>query len=229
METLYNYLCGVNISGLFLILSWVWFAWLTRHFVKSKVYQAMGKKNLAAASRARSRAFCEWHARPAIAAWNVLRHTHRQAFPQNLAQVGAVGRDLSQGKAQARQPRRTGRQGHGGQKKASSGGSSSDDGDGGASDGEPPHGHGLEPLLEYEDLGQIIKLAPGTLKNLYSKSPELLPPAVKLPGHRGPLWLPSTVLGWLEAHQAPAALPTLSKATRRGRPRIAQQGKGGVA
>ncbi|MHB1479770.1 MAG: hypothetical protein ACYCQH_09265 [Acidithiobacillus ferrooxidans] len=214
-----------NPSALFLASAMVYFGWVSRHLAKSKIQEWVGHKDSAEISRAKSRNLCAAHARPVMAAWQSLRHAHRQAFPQNLSQAGAVGRDLAQGnKVQARQPRRAGRRGHGGQKKASN-----DDGDGGASDGGPPHGYGLEPLLEYEDLGQIIKLAPGTLKNLYSKSPELLPPAVKLPGHRGPLWLPSTVLGWLEAHQAPAALPTLSKATRRGRPRIAQAGKGGVS
>lgn len=206
METLYNYLCNVNISGLFLILSWVWFAWLTRHFVKSKIQEAMGRKDLAAASRARSRAFCAWHARPAIAAWNVLRHTHRQAFPKNLSQAGIVGRDLSHGKAQARQPRRAGRQG--GQKKTSSAGGS-DDGDGGGDGGEPPRrlGGGLEPLLNYEDFGLVARLAPGTVNNLYCRSPELLPPAIHIPGHRGPLWRPNDVSRWFEEHVSPPPQP----------------------
>jgi hypothetical protein len=226
METIFNYWADVNISGLFLVFTMVCFIWLTMHFAQSKVQESLGRKDLAKASRAKSRARCEACARPAIATWRTLRQAHRQSFPKSLAQTGAVGRDLAP--SQGRQPRRSGRQG---QKKASSGGSS-DDGDGGP-DGEPPH-RPLQALLNYEDFGLVARLAPGTVKNLYCRSPESLPPAIHIPGHRGPLWHPDDVVRWFEAHRVttPVAVTPKAKAkatTRRGRPRIAQAGKGGAS
>lgn len=224
METLTILCAAVNSSPsvLFLMSAMAYFGWISRFLVKSKVQELIGLDDLATETREKSRALCTRHAKPVMAAWQSLRHAH----PQNLAQAGAVGRDLSQGKAQDRQPqpRRSGRQGHGGQKKAPS---SNDDGDGG--DGEPPHR--LEPLLDSKDLAAYLRLARGTVNNYYSCSPELLPPAIRIPGHRGPLWRPTTVLKWLEAREAEAQAPAAPVTPKRGRgrPRIAQAGKGGVA
>lgn len=108
---------------------------------------------------------------------------------------------------------------------AGSGSGSGDDGDGG--DGEPPRPH--HPLvLDYEDLSKLLKVAIGTLKNRYSRDPSSLPPAILIPGCRGPRWLLATVLRWLEAHEA---MPPANPAPKRrvGRPRIALAGKGGVS
>lgn len=211
-----------NPQAIVYIVAVSWLFFLTRHFIVSKIQVAIGRKDLAAATRARSRRLCWAHARPAIRAWNSLRQTHRQTFPKNLSQSGAIGHSLSQ--AQDRQPRRAGRQAHqGGQKKASS---SNDDGDGDGG-GEPPHQHPLQ-TLEYQDLAPLFHVSPDTLKNVYSRSPELLPPAVHIPGHRGPLWLPSTVLRWLEANEHPAPVTPAPKRRKAGRPRIAQAGKVGA-
>ena len=226
MEILTILCAAVNSpSVLFLMSAMAYFGWISRFLVKSKVQELIGLNDLATETREKSRALCTRHAKPVMAAWQSLRHAHRQVFPQNLAQVGAVGRDLlSQGKSQDRQPRRSGRQGHGGQKKAPS---SNDDGDGG--DGEPPHR--LEPLLDSEDLAAYLRLARGTVNNYYSRSPELLPPAIHIPGHRGPLWRPTTVLRWLDAHEAEAQAPAAPVTPKRrvGRPRIAQAGQGGAS
>jgi hypothetical protein len=225
METLYNYLCNVNISGLFLLGAMAAFVWLIWYFAQSKVLESVGRKDLARASRAKSRARSESVARPALTAWQSLRHAHRQSFPKSLAQAGAVGRDLDLAPSQGRQPRRAGRQG---QKKASSGGSS-DDGDGG-SDGEPPHHPYPYPLvLNYADLANLFKIATGTAKNHYSRDPSSLPPAIHIPGCRGPSWLLTTALLWLEAHEAPASAAPVTPKRRVGRPRIAMQGKGGAS
>jgi hypothetical protein len=215
-------------SLLFLVVAMGYFTWVSRFWATSKVQEWLGYKDRATQNSEKSRALCSAHTRPVRAAWQSLRHAHRQAFPQNLAQAGAVGRDLSQGKAQDRQPRRVGRQG--GQKKTSSTGGS-DDGDGGGDGGEPPRrlGGGLEPLLNYEDFGLVARLAPGTVKNLYCRSPELLPPAIHIPGHRGPLWRPNDVSRWFEEHvTTPATVTPAPKRRKAGRPRIAA-GKGGAS
>lgn len=229
MEILTILCAAVNSpSVLFLMSAMAYFCWISRFLVKSKVQELIGLNDLATETREKSRALCTRHAKPVMAAWQSLRHARRQTFPQNLAQVGAVGRDLSQGRSQDRQPPRSGRQGHGGrgQKKAPS--SNDDGGDGG---GEPPHClGGLEPLLNYEDFGLVARLAPGTVKNLYCRSPESLPPAIHIPGHRGPLWHPDDVVLWFDQHRSTPTAPPVTPAPKRkaGRPRIAA-GKGGAA
>jgi hypothetical protein len=221
METLYSYVLSVNIANVFLLFVSCLFVWLISYFLRSKLQQFLGRKDLAKASRAKSRARCEGVARPAIAAWQSLRHARRQSFPESLYQAGAVGRDLAP--SQGRQPRRAGRQGHGGQQKKASSGGSSDDGD-----GEPPR-HPYPLVLNYVDLADLLKIAPGTLKNRYSQAPDTLPPAICIPGCRGPRWLLATVLRWLEAHEAPAPAAPVTPKRRVGRPRLAMQGKGGAA
>lgn len=214
-------------SLLFLVVAMGYFTWVSRFWATSKVQEWLGYKDRATQNREKSRALCSAHTKPVRAAMAALRRTHHQTFPNRLIQAGAIGRDLSQGRAQDRQPRRSGRQG-GGQKKTSS----NDDGDGGGDGGEPPRrlGGGLEPLLNYEDFGLVARLAPGTVKNLYCRSPELLPPAIHIPGHRGPLWRPNDVSRWFEEHvTTPATVTPAPKRRKAGRPRIAMQGKGGVA
>lgn len=125
--------------------------------------------------------------------------------------------------AAPRQPRRHVTSGNSG---AGSGSGSGDDGGDGSGDGEPPHQSPL--LLDYEDLSRLLKVAVGTLKNRYSQAPNTLPPAILIPGHRGPLWMLTTVLGWLESHEHPAPV-TPSPKRRVGRPRLAMQGKRGVS
>lgn len=106
-------------------------------------------------------------------------------------------------------------------------GSGNNDGDGG-SDGEPPRSI---ILLDYSDLSALLKVAVGTLKNRYSRNPETLPPAIHVPGARGPRWLLSTVLAWLKSHETASEghSPFTPAPKRKGRPRIAQAGKGGAS
>lgn len=110
---------------------------------------------------------------------------------------------------------------HGGARK------SGDDGDGGDGDGgEPPH-HPI--LLDYEDLSELLKVAVGTLKNRYSQAPHTLPPAILIPGCRGPRWFLVDVIRWIEAHRVTTPAPVTQAPKRNvGRPRIAA-GKGGAA
>lgn len=222
METLYNSLCDVNISVPFLVGAMFYFSWISQHWAVSKIQELIGRKELASTNRERSRALCAAHATPFIRAWKRIRHGHQQVFPKSrLSQTGAIGKNLIVVHTPTdRQPRRSGRQGHGGQGKTSS----NDEGDGDG--GEPPH-----PLvLDYEDLAHLLRVAVGTLKNRYSLDPTSLPPAILIPGCRGPRWLFPDVLQWLKDHRTPAA-PSPAPAPKRkaGRPRIAISGKGGAA
>lgn len=98
--------------------------------------------------------------------------------------------------------------------------SSSDDGDG---DGEasPPTTHAA-PLLtyfSYTDLAQRWKTSPGTLRRIRCDHPQDLPPAVKLPGAKGPRWHIDDILALERAgHDNAPKLPG------RGRPRNSKKG-----
>ena len=120
-------------------------------------------------------------------------------------------------------PRRTRQRGSATRSSASSGdGNSSDD-----SDGEPPRSL---PLLDQAALAAILCIATKTLQNLYSSTPHLLPPAIAIPGARGPRWTPLAVQEWLQ-HRPQHTSKPLPVAPKRavGRPRIALAGKGGAS
>lgn len=111
----------------------------------------------------------------------------------------------------------------GGDKKTSSG---NDDG----SDGEPPRPHQSLQLLNQNTLAALLGISKKTLQNVFCRTPHLLPPAVVVPGARGPRWTASAVQDWLDSRPAytnkPAPTPTRRKV---GRPRIAlAAGKGGA-
>jgi len=131
--------------------------------------------------------------------------------------------------------------GEGSRSSAASGdGNSSDDSDSSDDpDSDParplrPH-HPLQ-LLDQQTFATLLCVSTKTLQNWYSASPHSLPPAIQIPGARGPRWTAQAVQNWLDSRPAHTAKPSpaVAKQKRRvGRPRIAATlalvGKGGAA
>lgn len=134
--------------------------------------------------------------------------------------------------------------GGGSRSSANSGDGNSDSDSSGDPDPDPARllplpQHPLQ-LLDQSSLAALLRVSRKTLQNQYSASPGTLPPAIQIPGARGPRWTQQAVQAWLDsrpAHAAHAAkpAPVLAK-TRRGvgRPRIAATlagvvGKGGAS
>ena len=70
------------------------------------------------------------------------------------------------------------------------------------------------------ELAAAIGANPRTLRNAFYLHPDQFPPAIYLPGTRGPRFLVSDVLSWLEARKTqPASPPAAPKS--QGRPRKA--------
>ena len=128
----------------------------------------------------------------------------------SLREVGAIGLDLARAHnpASGRQSggRKTGAGGH--RKPASSG--SDDDGDG----GEPP-AH-LPLIWTIHDLAATLAVSAKTLQN---KPASALPPAIRIPGCKGPRYRFRDVMAWLDGFSA-ASRPPQPKQNI-GRPRIA--------
>ena len=79
-------------------------------------------------------------------------------------------------------------------------------------------------LFDTSALADLLCISQKTLQNLYSKSPCGLPPAIHIPGARGPRWTLSAIRAWLDARPAhTSAPPTRPNPQKRpvGRPRIA--------
>jgi len=135
-----------------------------------------------------------------------------------LSEVGAIGLDLN--RACVGRVHATGRQsgvrrsGTGGHKKPASSGLDDDDG------GEPPAPQPLPLVWTVYDLAEVLSVSPKTLQN---QNPADLPPAVRIPGCKGPRYRLRDVLAWLDGfpadHQRPAKRGQPLKA--KGRPRIA--------
>jgi hypothetical protein len=107
---------------------------------------------------------------------------------------------------------------------AASGDSNSDDSDDG--DGEPPR-HGLADAAAF---AAYICISKKTLQNIYCITPHLLPPAIHVPGARGPRWPWASIDEWLsERPQHTSKSAPVAPRKRVGRPRIALvAGKGGA-
>ncbi|MDA8378362.1 MAG: hypothetical protein M0Z50_15170 [Planctomycetia bacterium] len=93
-------------------------------------------------------------------------------------------------------------------------------------DPEPPR-----PGLAGEaELANQLCISKKTVQNIYSRTPHLLPPAIQIPGARGPRWTQAAIDKWLSERPKhtpkPAPQPTKKKV---GRPRIARKGKRGAA
>jgi len=72
------------------------------------------------------------------------------------------------------------------------------------------------------ELAAAIGANPRSLRNVYYLHPAKFPPAMYLPACRGPRFLMSDVLAWLESRKTqppPAPLPPMTKS--QGRPRKA--------
>jgi len=133
-------------------------------------------------------------------------------------------------------PRQRRGRGEGSRSSAASG-----DGNSGDSDSDPdsdparplrPHHH-LQ-LLDQQTFAKLLCVSRKTLQNQYSASPHTLPPAIQIPGARGPRWTHQAVQNWLDSRPAHTAKPAVVAKTRRGvgRPRIASLafgGKGGAS
>lgn len=103
-------------------------------------------------------------------------------------------------------------------------------------DGDPdPDRHQSQQLalLTQADLANILGIALHTLQNQYSKNPHQFPPAIQVPGARGPRWTREAIHNWFAQcpAYAPLSSPPLIHQPKRGvgRPRIALiMGKGGA-
>lgn len=127
-----------------------------------------------------------------------------------LREVGSIGVDLTRTRQSSRQ---SGGRGTGGHKKPASSGSD-DDGDGGES---------LPLIWTIHDLAAVLQVSVKTLQN---KPQHKLPPAIRIPGCRGPRYHCRDVLAWLDSFQS--SRPTIKTKKPLGRPRIALSlGKGG--
>ena len=106
---------------------------------------------------------------------------------------------------------------------------SSGDSNGDSDDSNP------ERCLQTYDQAQFASLlciSKKTIQNLYSKSPHLLPQAIRIPGARGPRWTQQAIHEWLNnrPEHSPKPVPGVRK-RKVGRPRIATAlgGKGGAS
>ena len=116
-------------------------------------------------------------------------------------------------------PRRTRQRGSATRSSSASGDSNDADGD-----GEPPR---PQQLLDQVALAALFVTSKKSVQNIYSKSPWLLPPAITIPGARGPRWTPAAVQEWLQnrPQHTPKPIPVAPK-KKVGRPRIALAIKG---
>ncbi|WP_248885542.1 hypothetical protein [Acidithiobacillus acidisediminis] len=110
---------------------------------------------------------------------------------------------------------------------------SGSDGDGDGGDGEPPQSL-ISSLLDQNALAQLLCVSKKTLQNQYSKNPFAFPPAIAVPGARGPRWTLASIQAWIANRPTylPPAPPLPTQQKRRGRPRlalVARGAKGGAA
>lgn len=142
-----------------------------------------------------------------------------RAPPRNhpLRELGAVGLDLARARNLPSGRQSGGRKsGAGGHKKPASSGSD-DEGD-----GEPP-AH-LPLIWTVHDLAATLAVSPKTLQNQPASA---LPPAIRIPGCKGPRYRLRDVMAWLDGFPAGQRPPKPLPRKVRGRPRIAAlRGKG---
>lgn len=148
------------------------------------------------------------------------RQVWKNSHDPRLREMGAIGPDLLTHTTHQAAGRQSGarKSGAGGHKKPASSGS--DD-----IDGEPPAG--LPLLWTVHDLAATLAVSAKTLQN---QPHHQLPPAIHIPGCRGPRYRLRDVLTWLDSFPAKQHPPKSPPPSKRGRPRLALSlGKGGVA
>ncbi len=138
-----------------------------------------------------------------------IRTAHRAVIPAAINQCGAISADLC---AKKKSNKSTHTQ---------KSGDSSGDGD---SDGEPPRL--INPQLYDElELAKCLLISKKTLQNLFSKSPQLFPQPIKVPGARGPRWTSSAIEKWINDRalifESTRSAQHQIAPRRPGRPRIA--------
>lgn len=105
--------------------------------------------------------------------------------------------------------------------------SSAKSGDSNSNDADPEP---ERPLFNESSLADLICISKKTIQNLYSKTPHLLPPAIHIPGARGPRWTPESVAEWLSSRpQHTTKTAPVAPRRKAGRPRIAHAAKGGAS
>ncbi len=129
--------------------------------------------------------------------------------PHSLRELGSIGIDLTRTRAKVAGRQSGGHKGTGGHRKPASGGSD-DDGEG----GEPPAS--LPLVWTVHDLAQTLSVSAKTLQN---KPASALPPAIRIPGCKGPRYRLRDVLAWLDGFSAASRPPQPKRHI--GRPRIA--------
>lgn len=85
----------------------------------------------------------------------------------------------------------------------------------------------VQPLLTVEDLAQILRKSPASIRSDVTRNPLALPPICRIPGTARILWRTTDVERWLSAIAASAspaeAAPPSSRARKkRGRPTKAE-------
>lgn len=109
--------------------------------------------------------------------------------------------------------------------------SSGASGDGNPDDPDPerpiPAAH---QLYDQAALADLLILSKKSVQNIYSATPHLLPPAIKIPGARGPRWTSQAIDEWLATRpqHTPKPIPQLTR-KKVGRPRIALVKQGGAS
>ena len=85
-------------------------------------------------------------------------------------------------------------------------------------------------LFDQSALADLLKISKKTVQNLYSRTPHLLPPAIAVPGARGPRWTPESVAEWLSSRpQHTTKTAPVAPRRKAGRTRIALRSAGGAA
>ena len=95
----------------------------------------------------------------------------------------------------------------------------------------------LTLAIALPELAAAIGANARSLRNAFYLHPDQFPPAIYLPGTRGPRFLVSDVLIWLEARKTQPTQPPAAAPKPQGRPRKAsalqiaraRQGQGGAA
>lgn len=93
-------------------------------------------------------------------------------------------------------------------------------------DGFSRHGEVPIHLYDQASLAKLLGISKKTVQNLYSRTPHLLPPAIDIPGARGPRWTAPSIIAWLEGRPVHTSTPAPVMVKRSvGRPRIAGRKK----